>query len=207
MRKVGEYWYPDTEERLYRNHALFGDIEQFILPHLSGQRKYCVQAGGAAGVWPIEFSKHFEEVFTFEPNPVLWECLNANIADSEIDNITCTHKGLYSKSGYCQMVDVQSDNMGAWYIEMADEGVPVTTLDEAELPGCDLLQLDIEGAEIEALKGGKSMIATYRPVIVLEVKQTLRNFGQCPQDLWNYMGRIGYEKATRFHRDELWIPR
>jgi len=209
MRLREGVWYPDSEERLHRGHSAVWTIDQFIKPHLRST-EYCVQAGGAVGVWPLKFAEIFDKVYTFEPNPVLWECMQRNFAEYPSDNIEAMHAAVYSESGgTADMVDIQSNNMGAWHIKFSDDEdkPPVVALDDLQLPGCDLLQLDIEGAEIHALKGAKETIMAYRPAIVVEVKApTLRAFHQSVEELHSVIGRRGYKRLKAFARDEMWIP-
>src|SRR5262249_5955276 len=45
-------------------------------------------------------------------------------------------------------------------------------LDEFELPRVDLIKLDIEGMEIEAIEGASRIIATSRPIMLIEKIKT-----------------------------------
>lgn len=55
-------------------------------------------------------------------------------------------------------------------LDRIDE-VEATTLDIAlvGLARCDVIKMDIEGAELRALKGAEQILARFRPMIVLEV--------------------------------------
>jgi FkbM family methyltransferase len=46
--------------------------------------------------------------------------------------------------------------------------VNVTTLDELDLPPIDFMKIDIEGAELAALRGGSGFIDSYQPKIMFE---------------------------------------
>ncbi|NJM55414.1 MAG: FkbM family methyltransferase, partial [Verrucomicrobiae bacterium] len=66
------------------------------------------------------------------------------------------------------------------------ETVPVIRLDdwvERTRPGgVDLLKMDIEGAEIEALEGAREMLRRYRPVCLIQayhIREGARTFEQC----------------------------
>jgi hypothetical protein len=117
--------------------------------------------------------------------------------------------GLWHTEGYGKMVNIQDNNMGAWHIESTgdERDTPLTTVDAEKFAGCDLLQLDIEGAEIEALQGARETIMEYRPVIIVEMKPaTLRAFNHTVDQLRCKIAGFKYELAERFGRDELWVP-
>ncbi|HNB59890.1 MAG TPA: FkbM family methyltransferase, partial [Phycisphaerales bacterium] len=48
------------------------------------------------------------------------------------------------------------------------ERVPVTTIDRLELPRCHLLKIDVEGMELEVLRGATQTLARLRPLLYLE---------------------------------------
>ena len=204
MKKIDEFWYPDTEERLHRGHARYSDIEEFILPHVR-QRRTCIHAGGGAGTWTREYTKYFEYVYTAEPNPELRECIHANSYEG---NYALLEGGFWNRAAYGRLVEYQPDNMGAWYIQEDPTGsIPLFTIDSLDAEEVDLIQLDVEGAEIECLQGAKETILRDRPVVVLEVKETTQKFyGRSVDDLRKAIHGLKYRQEAKFGRDELWVP-
>jgi FkbM family methyltransferase len=77
--------------------------------------------------------------------------------------------------------------VGQWNKVIAEElrSVPVMNIDTLanNIPPPTVLKIDVEGAEIDVLKGGESTISTFRPVILVEG----------PSELWDAM-RIFFEK-------------
>lgn len=160
----------------------------------------CVQAGGAAGVWPYRYSMLFEHVHTFEPMPANLECLRKNIEDA--DNVTVHPFALSDRpeSGRMAWNQDERDNYGAAFFRSGDGEVRCVTVDSLCLDRCDLLQLDIEGRELEALKGASDTIGACRPVIVIEEKRLAhekRDY-RLPR---SFLKRFGYEEVGRIHRD------
>jgi hypothetical protein len=75
------------------------------------------------------------------------------------------------------------------------EEVPATTLDYAlaELPRCDVIKMDIEGAELRALSGAAQVLARFRPVLVLEVYDAaLAGSGATVEELLTWLETHGY---------------
>jgi len=209
MKKVGEFWYPDSEERLHRNHSSLWQLENDIIPAMSSMRTV-IQAGGAVGAWPITYAKHFDEVYTFEPNPALIECFERNLVEypENKDKIVLNTHGLWNEECFGEMVEHQANNMGAWYFKPEEDGsIAVHTIDSYALDNVDLIQLDIEGGEYEALLGAVETIKKWKPMLCIELKMTQAFYGRTVEDVYCLLHKLGYETHSVFGRDQLWTSR
>jgi len=194
-----EYWaWPEEDEKLVQVFDHVSDIDltmKYIV-----DPKVCVQAGGAAGIWPLRYAMLFEKVYTFEPMPENREALLANIEG--IKNIQVSPHALSNKIETGGMVFDRSEhnNYGAVYFKPDAGDLTTTMIDMLELDRCDLIQLDIEGYELEALQGAEQTIKDHSPVIVLEEKplpQLTRDYLMPRQ----YLETIGYKEIDRIHKD------
>lgn len=195
MRILNGYHWPEDDIKLAQVFDYVRDID-VILQHTEG-RSVCVQAGGACGVWPAEFAKHFAAVYTFEPVPENWACLEKNIPD----NVTAFNSAIGANTGSVTMCrDAFEDkNAGAWYAKKGGD-VPVMTIDSLELKACDLIQLDVEGFEPDAIQGAMKTIKQFKPVIVLEEKRLPHMTGS-PDEARNILAKLGYKQVGEIHRD------
>jgi FkbM family methyltransferase len=81
------------------------------------------------------------------------------------------------------------------------QSVPLTTFDawaaEAHLERLDLVKLDVEGAELEALRGMAGSLGRLRPrALVVEVKQrVLDQAGVDGDEVREYLNRLGYQST------------
>jgi FkbM family methyltransferase len=129
-----------------------------------------VQAGGNMGVWPAHLASCFTTVYTFEPDPLNFRCLCANVPE---ENVFKFNAGLGVLPVCLEMR--RTDNCGAHRMDYERAGpVPLLRLDDFGLDGCDFLQLDIEGCELAALSGARDLVARCRPVIMVEDKPLKR---------------------------------
>ena len=160
-------------------------------------RQVCVQAGGNCGVFPKHLSPLFRVVYTFEPHPENFHCLAHNVPES---NVVKIQAALGEQHGmiHLELTEREKTNYGAFY--MRDGGdIPVLLVDDLHLDACDLLVLDIEGAELQALRGAAHTIRKFRPVILLEEKGLSSRYGERPVERW--CSQQGYRVVERMLRD------
>lgn len=177
------------------------------IPHLLDlvkKRRTCIQAGGNAGLWPHALAPHFERLWTFEPDPVLFHCL---VANTPFENVRAFPAALGTRGGtFCELDRWIPTNPGANRVDFGRGTAPVLAIDEFMLTDVDLIQLDIEGAELHALRGAEGTIEACRPVICIELRGHSGRFGNSDQDTRNWLTHRGYRKAARMFCDEFWTP-
>ena len=148
------------------------------------------------------------QVHAFEPNPVMFRYLERNAARSPLDNIIVQQAAVADKQGKMEFA-IQSEPSISSLVPGADQlarapvqtiAVPVQTLDaycvEYGLEQVDFIKIDIEGAELLAFKGAKSLLsqaAGIAPAIYFEFTERLmRPFGYRSADVLEYLVAHGY---------------
>jgi FkbM family methyltransferase len=175
-----------------------------VLASLCPEKRVCVQAGGNGGLWPDKLAQVFEVVYTFEPDPILFRCL---VHNNPHENIIFTQSALGHDAGFISMDRWMGPiNPGANRIK-GGGAIPMMALDRLELSIVDLLQLDIEGAELMALKGAEQTINRCRPVISLELRNHSHHFGTTDDEIRLWLKAHGYELDQRMNYDEFWLPK
>jgi FkbM family methyltransferase len=134
------------------------------------KRRVMIQAGGNAGYYVKKYSELFDYVYTFEPLPLLFYCLNLNVTSSNVYKFNCC---LGNKNECVSMNDESltlghgGSHVNIWN-NILPKTVPTIKIDNLNLQICDLIQLDLEGYEFNALLGGVETIKRCKPVIVIE---------------------------------------
>lgn len=147
---------------------------------------YVVQAGGCCGMYPRFYGNYFKNVYTFEPDPNSYYCLELNCQGEKYNMYNVA---LGDRQMTVKMNVRNKRNIGMHKIIKEGDGgdgldVKMIPLDKLNLPGCDLLHLDLEGYEENALKGARELIDKYEPVIITERASGAK-----------YLKDIGYEDA------------
>ncbi len=160
---------------MHDDNQYFNDL---TLSQLRGKEIKYVDLGAYNGDTFLELKSITEvvckEAYLFEPDPGNFSQLVKNVKD--IEGPIClplaasdTYKILTFSAGQGESGNISSDG---------DIHIAAASLDEI-LPSLkvDLLKLDIEGAEMEALNGAARCIQSSQPIITLSLYHK-------PQDLW-----------------------
>jgi FkbM family methyltransferase len=160
-----------------------------------------VQAGGNCGVWPAYLSGLFNYVYTFEPHSDNFRCLKANVTQG---NVFMYHAALGFRRGGVHLTAPDKNNAGSYQCSLPGSGtIPVLQIDDLGLTGCDAIFLDVEGMELEALKGGVFTISKFKPVIMFED----RGYREPVGTIEKWLEPHGYEVCARTKRDVICRPR
>lgn len=164
----------------------------------------CIQAGGNIGVFPHLLAKHFTTVHTFEPDNANFTSLLMNT--SEDLNVIQYKFGLGEKAGSAQMRVIDPTNIGAHRVEYGNGDIWISTIDSIGVMSTGLIWLDIEGAELLALKGGENTIRNFKPVIVLEMAgHSKRFYGIDEDETHAWLKSLGYEAVESVQQDVIFV--
>ncbi len=162
------------------------------------KHKVVVQAGSHYGHYPERLAKLFDRVITFEADSD-----NFNQWKLNSTNIERYSAALGEKIGSVGIETVFGHD-GQSHIK-PDGEIPMVTIDSLNLDDCDLIYLDIEGYEINALKGALNTINKYSPVIAIERKKLIRNNGYgLVTDVPDFFNAIGYAQIAKYNLDAVY---
>lgn len=209
----GGIWWPDY---CPKPEATFHRLKRHIrdLDHSIGRcerRRTVIQAGGHVGLWPLRLARFFRTVYTFEPEPVLYQCLLRNILGAAPGQPPAAVKihpvpaALGSMNGEGEMC-YHGGAGGAYLLSGIDPdpapintfSVKLRTIDSFEFREVDLIVLDIEGSEPRALMGAVDTITRCHPVIHVE---ELARVGTETRDM---LTRFGYTCVANAGADSVW---
>ena len=170
-------------------------------------RTAVVQAGANLGVFPKRLAQSFQTVYTFEPAPDLFAIVQANAPEA---NIIKFQAALGSTHGLVGVSRVRRDgkpNAHEGITHVVPGGnIPTMRIDDLALPVCELIYLDIEGMELDALKGAIGTLMHCRPVVAVEVNKNLAYVGLTEHDIYAFMADMGYQHALTVGSDRAFVP-
>jgi FkbM family methyltransferase len=125
-----------------------------------------ITAGGNCGMYVRFYKNYFRDVYTFEPDDLCFYCLDRNCVGEGYHKY---HGGLGETTDKLTLVKTFApSNHGMHQISKTPGNVQMYRIDDLNLNACDLIHLDVEGFEADALRGGLETIKKFKPVIILE---------------------------------------
>jgi FkbM family methyltransferase len=137
-------------------------------------------------------------VFAFEPYSPIHALLNRNVKLNRVCGIVTSVKlACFSSSG--EMAMELGNDTGKTHLSESKNGmvemVHLITLDEfvkqRAIERIDCIKIDAEGSDFEIIKGARSTIEKFRPVIMLET-DNLARFAGSKSDVISLFERLGY---------------
>ncbi len=158
-----------------------GFYEQKLLDNWAAkyakEAKIIYDIGANIGNHTVYFAKKLnaEKIYSFEPMPINYKMLEKNIADNNIKNVKAYNIALGAENFSAKMSMEQENNNGTAKIskdgDFNGETVKVVTMDSLNLPLPDFIKIDVEGFELDVLKGMKNVLKKSIAPIWIEIDE------------------------------------
>jgi FkbM family methyltransferase len=218
----GCYWLPEGSALDYAlSSGGFEVSECRLVSRLLGSGMTVVDVGAHHGLYSLLLSKRVGprgRVFAFEPSPRERARLEKHLRANRCRNVSVHPFALGSKSGsgdlflvdgaedYCNSLRPPAVSAATGKIR-----IEVTSLDEflehADVHHVDFLKLDVEGAELDVLKGARRTLGVNpKPILLVEVFDLrTQAWGYKANEIVRFLYRAGYE-WLRISGDETLEP-
>lgn len=205
--KDNKWVWPLNDENSWKYQNEFGDLANILLPYVKN-KNIMIQAGGNCGYLLNSFVDHFNIIYTFEPDPVNFYCLNQNISSPNVIKLQSCIGETANTVSIQQLIrpDKPNDTGG---VHINGNGyMPTIILDDLNLPGCDLIQLDVEGFELKALNGAIETIKKYKPVLCIEFcEKWLERYNDNSEKILNLLKNLNYTYVETHGVDKIFVSK
>ena len=202
--------YNINDQYVGRSLDLYGEFsegETAIFRQLLRPGDIALEIGANIGAHTVFLAKTVGEtggVLALEPQRLVYQILVANVALNSLTNVWPMQLAAGSAPGQVRVPDLdprQSHNFGGLQLGGSDVGdaVPVVRGDDLGLVRCRLIKVDVEGMELDVLKGCAGTIAKFSPALYVENDRPDRS-----AELARYIDSLGY--AMFWHRPPLFNP-
>lgn len=159
---------------------------------LCNKDKVMLDIGSHTGTYSIHLSKYCKTVYAFEPQKMTYYALCGSVCLSNCYNIECINYGLGSvdQIGTKELNIISEDGGGSsiqpQYNLISKEMIRVRTLDSFNISNIGFIKIDVEGNELDVLKGSLNTLReSDNPNILFESNTS--NI-----ELFDFINKIGY---------------
>ena len=171
MKEVQGWWLPDKESHIERyfeaaKQPQYQPIHQKVALHYCKQFRVAVDIGAHVGLWARGLTDKFEKVICFEPCDEF-----ADILIKNAPKVHTIHRcALGWREGQVAMA-IEPDNTGSTHVDRGKPGlIPMRPLDDFQLTDVDFIKIDVEGYELDVIKGAINTLKNNDPIIIVEQK-------------------------------------
>ncbi len=173
--------------------------------HHEGSSRLAIQAGGHVGIWPAKLSDHFEQVVSFEP---VWENYVACVHNIQATNVLMVPGCLSSATNLVRVSNSEGFG-GSARISPKENTCPSVSIPIYKLPKwiqsqIDAMFLDVEGHELEILRGATDVLELNHPTIAVEEKEKFLRTGKLGETA-QFLKRFGYRQVEQIRNDLIFV--
>lgn len=169
-------WIPDNEQ--WQNWSSnyetkhWNEVSQYI-----ESTRVALDIGAHVGIWSLRMAKMFERVHAFEPIIKHIECYKKNL--SSHNNVTLHQIALSDKDDVKVMKELDFNSGSStleWKIKAKNTkhkqqfiDIETTTLDSFNITDVDFIKMDVEGHEVNTIRGAEQTLSNNSPIVFIEV--------------------------------------
>ncbi|MFV0482055.1 MAG: FkbM family methyltransferase, partial [Campylobacteraceae bacterium] len=154
-----------------------------------------VDVGSNIGNHSLFLAANGFDVYAFEANSLVFDIMSVSIKINKFKNIKAFNFGLSDKVGKAKIDNFNKSNLGAQSLKIGEGEIELKPLDTIKFhKKISIIKIDVEGMEINVLKGAKNIINNNRPLLYIEAI-SLVEF----KKLNNVLEELGYIQWDTFN--------
>jgi FkbM family methyltransferase len=192
IEKVNNFWVPSNDIHIdeWKAGKPFTQnkcLEKFINYCKKNTLKFnhILDIGAWVGTWSMAMNPYCGRVVAFEPDPLHYSCLVQNVSD-DIE----THQlavGSDSKN-----ISLSDDNFTQAKRIIGNGDIPMVTVDSLKLDDVDIIKIDVEGYEMEVLKGAENTLKHCK-YLMIELNNNTKKYGSSNIAVEKHIANLGFK--------------
>jgi len=188
------YWLPSSSfsEHTYIHDYGLKYLPQYVSEYITG--KELLDVGAFIGDTTIMLAKKYKpsRIVAYEPVKENASNLSQTLVKNDLNNVEIIEKGMGDKEEdieiFVNLNELSSCSLNSSFVgdNTTKSTIRITTIDkECQDRKVGLIKMDIEGSEYSAIMGGLNTIKRDKPVLVISLYHTAKDFFEIPPLLKN----------------------
>lgn len=132
-----------------------------------------IDVGSNIGMLTLEMSKLADVVIAIEAERLLYQMTCANVSINNRRNVIALHAAAGEHEGTTRIPNIDftvDGNFGCLSAQGHEAGdvVRLMKIDSMQLPSCGFIKVDVEGMEVDVIRGAQETIKRCRPILYVE---------------------------------------
>ena len=202
IEKVNGFWVPSNDIHLdqWKAGQPFTQNKCLLkfLDYCGAQNKKfntVIDIGAWCGTWTKAIEPYARKVIAFEPDKTHFECLQRNCT------INCDPRMEAVGAEVKEISLTQDDFTQAKRIDREGK-IRMTTIDDMNYQNVDLIKIDVEGYEMEVLKGATKTLQSVQ-YLMIELNNNTKKYGSSNIEVETYLGSLGYKLLMEHWPDKV----
>jgi FkbM family methyltransferase len=196
---LGRWMYIDDKDSIQlTKNGLYNHEQTQIIKKLVKKKHIVLDIGAHIGYFTLIMAQQAKQVYAFEPEIRNFEILKKNIELNKIENVKLYNVAVAENKGnttlhLCEMNRGMHRIYPSHWCNDGTAKVETVKIDDM-IKEADFIKMDIEGAELGALKGMKKLLKKCDSTVIMEFHpQSITEYGANPRDIYDLMASLGYD--------------
>lgn len=189
-------WVPSTdfqiEEWRVKGHPYMQDtcLNKFVEWCKIQHKKFnlIIDVGAWCGTWSLTMQKYAKNIYCYEPNKLHYECLSRNLSNHS--HVRLYNQALGNDNGFVKLTEEGATQNTRVLLEKGE--TKISKLDSLELKGVDFIKIDVEGLEMEVLKGAEKTLKDVK-YLMIELNGNSEKYGSSKRDIKEHLKSLGFK--------------
>ena len=206
IEKINGFWVPsnDIHVEQWRQGQPFTQnkcLREFLEWCRSRDKKFntVLDIGAWCGTWSAEFAPYCKKIYAIEPDRTHVECLLKNL--SSFDNIELLD---YAVGDIETRVSLTDDDFTQARRIYSIGNILMKTVDSFKFEDVDLIKIDVEGFEMNVLRGAKDTLKDCN-FLMIELNNNSKKYNSSNAEIEKYLQELGFTTLIDKWPDKVFI--
>lgn len=162
-----QIYYPISKHLVCNAGNQYFDLEELKVD----QNEVFVDAGSYDGNTSVAFANwcdnRYHKIYAFEPHPISADICKKTFQSHGLERIELINAGTWSEE--TNLLFNSKSSAGSGITNKGDILVPVTSIDKVCKDRVTFIKMDVEGSELESLKGAYNVIRKHHPKLAISI--------------------------------------
>jgi FkbM family methyltransferase len=204
IEKVNGFWVPSNDihieqwkagQPFTQNKCLLKFLD--YCKSQSKKFKTVIDIGAWCGTWAKAMEPYAKKIVAFEPDTTHFECLQRNCTvncDPRKEAVGSELKGIsLTEDDFTQAKRIDKDGP-----------IRMITLDHLNYQDVDLIKIDVEGYEMEVLKGAEKTLESVQ-YLMIELNNATKKYGSSNIEIEKHLSSLGYKVLIEHWPDKVFF--